>query len=220
MEGGPLMDVNVIGRNVSVTDRFREYAEDRAAKVEQLSPRAQTIDIKVSRQPNARVADSEMTVEVTVIGPGPAVRAEAHSSEKFSAFDLAFAKLLERLRRARDKAKDHRRNDRALSQPIDPESVPASDKSLLEQVEEARRAEEVGDVPVEIRRKRFPAVPMTEDDAVDNMELVGHPFYLFLDSETGLPSLVYRRRGWSYGVIALDENLTEVSKDGIKTYRS
>ncbi len=214
------MDVNVIGRNVSVTDRFREYAEDRAAKVEQLSPRAQTIDIKVSRQPNARVADSEMTVEVTVIGPGPAVRAEAHSSEKFSAFDLAFAKLLERLRRARDKVKDHRRNDRALSQPIDPESVPASDKSLLEQVEEARRAEEVGDVPVEIRRKRFPAVPMTEDDAVDNMELVGHPFYLFLDSETGLPSLVYRRRGWSYGVIALDENLTEVSKDGIKTYRS
>ena len=214
------MDVNVIGRNVSVTDRFREYAGDRAAKVEQLSPRAQTIDIKVSRQPNARVADSEMTVEVTVIGPGPAVRAEAHSSEKFSAFDLAFAKLLERLRRARDKAKDHRRNDRALSQPIDPESVPASDKSLLEQVEEARRAEEVGDVPVEIRRKRFPAVPMTEDDAVDNMELVGHPFYLFLDSETGLPSLVYRRRGWSYGVIALDENLTEVSKDGIKTYRS
>ena len=161
-----------------------------------------------------------MTVEVTVIGPGPAVRAEAHSSEKFSAFDLAFAKLLERLRRARDKAKDHRRNDRALSQPIDPESVPASDKFLLEQVEEARRAEEVGDVPVEIRRKRFPAVPMTEDDAVDNMELVGHPFYLFLDSETGLPSLVYRRRGWSYGVIALDENLTEVSKDGIKTYRS
>lgn len=214
------MDVNVIGRNVSVTDRFREYVEDRAAKVEQLSPRAQQIDIKVSRQPNARVADSEMTVEVTVIGPGPAVRAEAHSSEKFSAFDLAFAKLLERLRRARDKAKDHRRNDRALSQPIDPESVPASDKSLLEQVEEARRAEEVGDVPVEIRRKRFPAVPMTEDDAVDNMELVGHPFYLFLDSETGLPSLVYRRRGWSYGVIALDENLTEVSKDGIKTYRS
>lgn len=214
------MDVNVIGRNVSVTDRFREYVEDRAAKVEQLSPRAQQIDIKVSRQPNARVTDSEMTVEVTVIGPGPAVRAEAHSSEKFSAFDLAFAKLLERLRRARDKAKDHRRNDRALSQPIDPESVPASDKSLLEQVEEARRAEEVGDVPVEIRRKRFPAVPMTEDDAVDNMELVGHPFYLFLDSETGLPSLVYRRRGWSYGVIALDENLTEVSKDGIKTYRS
>lgn len=214
------MGVNVIGRNVSVTDRFREYVEDRAAKVEQLSPRAQTIDIKVSRQPNARVADSEMTVEVTVIGPGPAVRAEAHSSEKFSAFDLAFAKLLERLRRARDKAKDHRRNDRALSQPIDPESVPASDKSLLEQVEEARRAEEVGDVPVEIRRKRFPAVPMTEDDAVDNMELVGHPFYLFLDSETGLPSLVYRRRGWSYGVIALDDNLTEVSKDGIKTYRS
>lgn len=214
------MDVNVIGRNVSVTDRFREYVEDRAAKVEQLSPRAQQIDIKVSRQPNARVTDSEMTVEVTVIGPGPAVRAEAHSSEKFSAFDLAFAKLLERLRRARDKAKDHRRNDRALSQPIDPDSVPASDKSLLEQVEEARRAEEVGDVPVEIRRKRFPAVPMTVDDAVDNMELVGHPFYLFLDSETGLPSLVYRRRGWSYGVIALDENLTEESKDGIKTYRS
>lgn len=214
------MDVNVIGRNVSVTDRFREYVEDRAAKVEQLSPRARNIDIKVSRQPNARVSDSEMTVEVTVIGPGPAVRAEAHSSEKFSAFDLAFAKLLERLRRARDKAKDHRRKDRALNQPIDPEAVPASDKSLVEQVQEAQRKEEVGDVPVEIRRKRFPAIPMTEDDAVDNMELVGHPFYLFLDSETGLPSLVYRRRGWSYGVISLDENLTEATQDGSKTYRS
>ena len=58
-----------------------------------------------------------------------------------------------------------------------------------------------------IRAKRFPATPMSVDRAVDAMELVGHDFYLFQDETTGVPSVVYRRRGWSYGVISLDESL-------------
>jgi hypothetical protein len=74
-----------------------------------------------------------------------------------------------------------------------------------------------------IRRKVFPTQPMTLDDAVDNMELVGHDFYLFIDTVTGSPSVVYRRRGWTYGVISLDANCDEEStgaQSELLAYRS
>ena len=62
---------------------------------------------------------------------------------------------------------------------------------------------ELGESPVVIRRKEFPSVSMSVDDALYHMELVGHDFYLFLDEESGKPSVVYRRKGWDYGVISL-----------------
>src|SRR5690606_17521335 len=64
--------------------------------------------------------------------------------------------------------------------------------------------------PVVIRKKVFAASPMTVDDALYNMELVGHDFYLFIDAETHRPSVVYRRKGWDYGVIGLDEHQDDV----------
>jgi hypothetical protein len=66
--------------------------------------------------------------------------------------------------------------------------------------------------PVVIRKKVFASVPMTVDDALYYMELVGHDFYLFIDAETGRPSVVYRRKGWDYGVIGLDESATELQE--------
>src|SRR5699024_4431698 len=81
-----------------------------------------------------------------------------------------------------------------------------------EQAEQAR-LEQNGDVPVTIRRKVFPTQKMTLDDAIDNMELVGHDFYLFIDEETELPSVAYRRRGWSYGVIAMGDEESETTRD-------
>jgi hypothetical protein len=80
-----------------------------------------------------------------------------------------------------------------------------------------------GNSPVLIRRKVFPAATLTLDDAVDNMELLGHDFYLFIDSETNTPSVVYRRRGWTYGVISLDQACepgNAAVEDRILAYRS
>ena len=66
--------------------------------------------------------------------------------------------------------------------------------------------------PVVIREKVFPAEFMTVDEAVDRMELVGHPFFLFVDAKNDRPSVVYRRKGWDYGVIGLDDEAAESKK--------
>jgi hypothetical protein len=70
------------------------------------------------------------------------------------------------------------------------------------------RIQAEGDSPVVLREKRFPAQPIGLEEALNRMEMVGHDFYLFIDEDTTQPSVVYRRKGWSYGVIALDETLT------------
>ena len=69
--------------------------------------------------------------------------------------------------------------------------------------DEGQQSPDLGHSPIVIRRKEFTGTPMSVDDALYHMELVGHPFYLFLDVETGKPSVVYSRKGWKYGVITL-----------------
>jgi hypothetical protein len=95
---------------------------------------------------------------------------------------------------------------------ITPASVDLLDRvstgSIPVQVEPV---EEADYTPVVIRTKVFPAEIMTTEDAVDRMELVGHDFFLFLEAGTGRPSVVYRRKGWDYGVIGLDEDLDTVA---------
>ncbi|HEY1157894.1 MAG TPA: ribosome-associated translation inhibitor RaiA [Arthrobacter sp.] len=215
------MEFMISGRNLTVSDRFREYAGEKIAKIESLGDKIQRVDTKVSKETNARQTGDQLTVEVTVLGRGPVIRAEASAPDKFAAFDLAYNKLLERLRRAKDRKKVHhgRHTPKAVREAtatLEPasaheplyleanrrsESSPAPEEKSPYDVENDIPA---GNSPVLIRRKVFPAASMTLDDAVDNMELVGHDFYLFVDKATNTPSVVYRRRGWTYGVITLD----------------
>lgn len=224
------MEFMITGRNLSVSDRFREYAGEKLTKIEQLANKVQRVDVKVSKESKARTADTPLTVELTVLGRGPVIRAEAAASDKFAAFDLAYGKLLERLRRAKDKKKVHHGRHAPVavneatgslipvssSEPIYAQSVPvAVEEKLPYEIENDIPA---GDSPVLIRRKVFPATALSLDDAVDNMEMVGHDFYLFIDSATGIPSVVYRRKGWTYGVISLDDNADVMEE--ISAYRS
>lgn len=220
------MEMNITGRNVTVSDRFREYADEKTDKIEQLASKVQRLDVKVTKEPNARQAEAQLTVEISVVGTGPAIRAEAKAADKFAAFDTAFAKLLERLRRARDRRKVHhgRQTPQAVFQAtstLEPVSstMPLHEQTRQEQDQEREAAEAVAESPVEIRRKVFPSETMSVDDAVDRMELVGHPFYLFVDVETGVSSVVYRRRQWNYGVITLDDNHADEQTVETRKYR-
>ncbi len=210
------MDVKITGRNVTVSDRFREYADERVEKVEKLADKPQRLDIKVTQQGHSKKADGTMTVELTVTGRGPVIRSEAHAADKIAAFDIAYGKLLERLRRAHDRRKVHHgrhtppavhdvtavlppaATDRPLADQIQPAGESGSDQSAAPSAEQG-----VESTPVLIRRKTFQAVPMSADDAVDAMELVGHDFYVFRDESTGHNAVVYRRQGTSYGVLSL-----------------
>ena len=110
------MEINIIGRNLGITDRFREYATEKTAKVTHLAERALSFEIKVSRH-NEKVGgqNGDDRVELTLVGPGAVVRAEATGTDKYAAFDVAIARLLERVRRAKDRKKVHRGEHRPTS---------------------------------------------------------------------------------------------------------
>lgn len=220
------MELNIVGRNLGITDRFRAYAAEKSEKVTHLAERAISLDVKLSRHNEKNGNTGLDRVELTLVGKGPVVRAEADGTDKYAAFDVALGRLLERIRRAKDRRKVHRgqRRPTSLREATDlgfsEVGVRAAAPEVLEQVrtgsipvvEESQAAEE-DEVycPVVIRRKVFASTPMTVDDALYFMELVGHDFYLFIDSETGRPSVVYRRKGWDYGLIGLDDRTNSES---------
>jgi ribosomal subunit interface protein len=218
------VEITVTGRNLGVTDRFREYAIEKAEKIDHLAEKAIAFEIKVSRHHETRGSSGEDRVELMLVGPGPLVRAESDGSDKYVAFDLAIAKLVERIRQAKDRKKVHRGNHRPVSlheasaagfsvvdiTPARPEVIEkVATWSIPVQTDEVEQGE-ADYTPVVIRRKVFPSSHMTVEDALDHMELVGHDFFLFVDSETDRPSVVYRRKGWDYGVIALEESAGEL----------
>jgi ribosomal subunit interface protein len=208
------MDTNIVGVGVGITDRFTSVVEEKAARIEHLCPRAQTLDVKVTHRAyhNGRMEDD--TVELTLTNKGPVVRAEATDGDKFAALDLAVDKLSEQLRRAKEKRVDNRNHPRGAKfekgtgsiQGIDvqPASVDAIRAVATGEIPVLRSGEDDEPyTPVVIRTKRFDAEWMTVEEAVDRMELVGHDFFLFIDARTDHPSVVYRRKGWDYGVISL-----------------
>lgn len=214
------MDVTITGRNIGVTDRFRTYVEQKSEKIDVLADRALAFEVRISRHhEKSGGSQGEDRVELTLIGPGPLVRAESAASDKYAAFDLAFARIMERLRRARDRRKVHRGRHsptsvaEASGTAFERMGIVPADGKLIEDVatgavpvvDESNEDEDEVYSPVVIRHKVFEAAPMTVDDALYFMELVGHDFYLFVDAETRRPSVVYRRKGWDYGVIGIDD---------------
>jgi ribosomal subunit interface protein len=217
------MEITVTARNLGVTDRFREYAIEKAEKVDHLAEKAIAFEIKLSRHHETRGSSGEDRVELTLIGPGPLVRAESAGADKYAAFDLAMAKLIERIRQTKDRRKVHRGKRRPVSLgeasadgfrvvDITPADAVVIEKVITGSIPVVDATVATSDdayidepySPVVIRKKVFAASPMSVDDALYNMELVGHDFYLFIDSESGRPSVVYRRKGWDYGVIGLE----------------
>ena len=208
------METSIVGVGVGITDRFRSVVEEKAARIQNLAPRAQRVDVKVTHRAyhNGRVEDE--TVELTVNGKGPVIRAEATDGDKFTALDLAVDKLCEQLRRAKDKRVDARNHPRGAkfekgSGAIQGIDVQPASVDVLRAVATGEipivtgNEEEEGYTPVVIRTKEFHPEWMSVEEAVDRMELVGHDFFLFIDARSDHPSVVYRRKGWDYGVISL-----------------
>jgi ribosomal subunit interface protein len=201
------MEILVTGRHIEVKERFRRHVLEKLAKVPQLAPRIQRLDVVVSHEGKGRQSPVCERIEITAVGKGPVVRAEAAAEDPYVALDKAYNKLVERIRRAHDRKVVGRRRH--------PSDVLAQTVLSLAQgagvgTDGAGGAldglpdDEAGDSPVEIREKVHRARPMTLDQALYEMELVGHDFFLFCDSDNGSPSVVYRRRGWSYGVLRLE----------------
>jgi ribosomal subunit interface protein len=223
------MEIDIVGRGAQITDRFREYVTEKADKVSHLAERALVFEIKLSRLTARNGTPGDDRVELTLVGRGPVVRAEATAADKYAAFDIAIGRLLERVRRAKDRRKVHRGgahrqtslHEAASGAFAGTDVTPVSGEKLsqvatgvipVQSEAEGAEGEQEEYCPVVIRTKTFASVPMTVDDALYYMELVGHDFYLFIDADTDRPSVVYRRKGWDYGVIQLDEDADELQE--------
>ncbi len=196
------MDVVVTGRNIDVTDRFREHVTSKVSKLEKHDRRIIRVNVEVSKEKNPRQADRAVKVQLTLLSKGPVVRAEAAADDKMGALDLAVDKLEAQARRASDRRRTHRRKtapvgtvDEALAPEENDDEVPVHQEGPITVT---------GEGPLVVREKVHEGAPMGLDQALYEMELVGHDFFLFVDKQTERPSVVYRRRGYDYGVIALD----------------
>ncbi|AGH40996.1 hypothetical protein D805_0729 [Bifidobacterium thermophilum RBL67] len=223
------MEIVITGRHTQVSQKFRDVVESKMNRVTAIAPDAQRAQIVVTHEGNPRQADTAKRVEITVVAGRTVVRAEASSSDEYSALDMALDKLTLRLRRARDRRKDHRRGY-VNPVPVDlgPVETPDEEEPKEEEPNNSQQAAvasdlgpgesvevQVGDTPIVIRRKLHIAEPMSIDEALYEMELIGHDFFLFVNKETGRPSVVYHRHGWSYGVFEIDtaENVAKAKKE-------
>ncbi|MEV4203190.1 ribosome hibernation-promoting factor, HPF/YfiA family [Micromonospora globbae] len=211
------MDIVVKGRNVEVPDHYRVHVAEKLAKIERYDHKLIRVDVELFHERNPRQADHCQRVEITCISRGPVIRAEACTNDFYSALDAAIAKLDTRLRRAADRRRVHRGRHAPLSVAAATADLPVTDlgadalgalsdngRAATAVAERVDTEEEYDDQPWHIAREKVhTAEPMTVDDALFQMELVGHDFYLFLDKESGRPSVVYRRRAYDYGIISL-----------------
>src|SRR5436190_579886 len=172
------MDITITGRGVGIPDRFEDYATEKADKVAQLAEKALALEIKLIRHHETNGSSGDDRVELTLIGPGPIVRAEAAAGDKYAAFDLALDKMLERIRQAKDRKKVHRGQHRPVSLQEATSNgrvldvVPAS-AEVIDAVTTGSiplpdaPVDETEWSPVVIRQKIFPGERMTQEDAVD-----------------------------------------------------
>jgi len=214
------MEITVTGRKKQVTDRFRRHLEEKLDKIPQLAPRVSRTDVVLTRETNPRQVKESERVEITCYIKRTVVRAEAAADEEYAALDLAMTRLLERLRRSNDRRRishtgKHRKPSVAeatFGLPTDPlpteppSDQPANGVPLDKEEAVAQALGTEGNSPIELREKVHASAPMSVGQAINEMELVGHDFYLFHDIDSDSASVVYRRRGWSYGVLRLDSS--------------
>ena len=206
-EPTPRAEVVVKGRNVEIPDHFRTYVSQKLARLERLDRTVYLFDVELDHERNRRQRKSCQHVEITARGRGPIVRGEACGSSFYAAFESAVAKLESRLRRFKVRRKVHYGDKTPVSLAAATAVVPMPEPAFNNTEATATAGHDGADghhVPGRVvRTKEHPAKPMSVDDALYEMELVGHDFFLFYDEQTERPSVVYRRHAYDYGLIRL-----------------
>jgi ribosomal subunit interface protein len=200
------VDIVVKGRNVEVPEHYRQHVADKLARVERYDHKLIRVDVELFHERNPRQSAACQRVELTCKSRGPVIRSEAAAKDFYAALDSAITKLESRLSRSADRRRVHHGRHTPISVAAATAAASAANHSangnggpvsVLDEIEEENLPGRI------VREKEHTAKPMTVDQALFEMELVGHDFFLFSDVDTGRPSVVYRRKGYDYGVISL-----------------
>ena len=211
------MEIVVRGRNVEVPEHYRTHVEDKIGQLDRFDGKLKIlrVDVELFHEKNPRQTSHCQRVEITLRGKGPVVRAEAAEPDFYAALDSACARLDTRLRRANDRRRVHHGRRTPASVRMTDNMVGAGAPELaisdaLDREKQLAEGTHVTDIDEHlpgqiVREKHHPATPMTVDQALHEMELVGHDFFLFQCADTGQPTVVYRRHAFDYGLIRLTE---------------
>jgi ribosomal subunit interface protein len=201
----PTAEVVVKGRNVEIPDHFRIYVSEKLARLERFDRTIYLFDVELDHERNRRQRKNCQHVEITARGRGPVVRGEACADSFYAALESAVCKLENRLRRSKDRRKIHYGDKTPVSLAEATAVVPQANAVQL-----GESPSPIDGTPAEdhepgriVRTKEHPSTPMTIDDALYEMELVGHDFFLFHDKDSDRPCVVYRRHAYDYGLIRL-----------------
>lgn len=203
--GAPEAQVTIKGRNVEVPEHFATRINTKLAKIEKISPAITRFDVVLLHENNPRLAKASQRIEITLKGKPGVARAEAAEDTFYAALESAVAKLERQMRKARTRRKishsGHRRPQSVAEATavLAPEAAPAN---VLDEYSDGADEQLPGQI---VRHKEHDGAPMSVDDALEKMELVGHDFYLFRDSETDRATVVYRRHAFDYGLITLSD---------------
>ena len=204
------MDITISARRCTVSDEIREDVDQRLTEaIDKIGGRAIRAEVEFTGSEAGKGAASTRC-EITLRGKGPVVRGTGVAEEKTLAFEAALDKLDIQLRKAAGRRKS-RRGLRGADLDLGLLAMPEIDELRdgtaaqpgASEVRTIAGVEVTGDGPMVVREKVFETTPLTLAQALDEMELVGHDFFLYVDAETDAPSVVYRRKAYDYGVIHL-----------------
>lgn len=205
------MDVVVKSRHCEISDRFRDLVVEKLRRLEKHDHRVIRVEVEVDKERNPRLHERAERVQITAISKGPVIRAEAAAEDKIAALDLALDRISVQMRRAADRKRVHHGRHTPVSvaqalgglgQTSDGAAPEPEDTEPLER--HVGPLTVTGEGPLVVREKTHTAAPMPLSQALYEMELIGHDFFLFVDQDSQRPSVVYRRKGYDYGVISLD----------------
>ena len=178
------MDLSIKGKNVEVTDRLNDYVEQKIGKLDRYLPTISEVRVELSTE-GARAAQDRQVCQVTVRANGTILRAEERSDDMFTSIDAVLDKMYRQIARYKGKRKNRWRGAAVAVEPLPLEAEETFD-------------EETSNI---VRTKRFRMTPMNPDEAVEQMELLGHDFFVFYDPDEGQINVIYRRKDGDYGLL-------------------
>lgn len=200
LDSGERMDLQIRTIGMSVTDELQELIDRKVARLDRLAHKVVEAQLELRTVPIGTSSESTKA-QLTLQTGRNVLRAEVRDAEPGKAIDAAFEKLISQVRKVNDKRTTRRRQAGAeLGAVRDhvPALSDAAEALILSQDDDGSDDESEGLV---VRRKRFPMKPMPVEEAIDQMELVGHDFFLFLNVEENQYNVLYRRKDGDYGLL-------------------
>lgn len=180
------LEVEIFGRNLDITERIQDYVNKKVSKLDRYLSDIEEARVDLAYVKSARSATDRQVAQITIRGRGFILRSEERSDDIFTAFDSALSKMQRRISRYKGKRNWGRGDGKTVAEIVT--------SSIEEEVEEAE--------PTIVRRKQFLLHPMDEQEAIEQMSLLGHEdFFVFFNAQTNSVNVLYRRRDGNYGLI-------------------